>query len=362
MFSARHPGLVCALSLTLAACGKAPADRPARRPPTTTKAATTKAATTATAPRPSSTVATVATGPVALRGASARVAWRVTVAVDNAAAQVQATTLTPVVQAIVVETERQLDPARADGDLGRFNKTTSRRPQPVSGPALAVVEAGLALGRQTSGAFDITAGPLRAAWSDLASPPDGATLQIARARTGLQRVLPEKGMLKKDVVDLEIDASAIIDSVAVDGIAAALRERGFSAFAIEVGGAALAVGRGADGPWSVGLPVGAAPPVMPLDSASGGGRAMALAVAPPPPGTIDPRSGRPVAHDLERCVVIGEDVVVVDGLAEACLVLGSDGLLQTLRAFPGVEAGWLRRDGSSASTPGFPSTGLPSKG
>jgi thiamine biosynthesis lipoprotein len=307
-------------------------------------------------------VATVATGPVALRGASARVAWRVTVAVDNAAAQVQATTLTPVVQAIVVETERQLDPARADGDLGRFNKTTSRRPQPVSGPALAVVEAGLALGRQTSGAFDITAGPLRAAWSDLASPPDGATLQIARARTGLQRVLPEKGMLKKDVVDLEIDASAIIDSVAVDGIAAALRERGFSAFAIEVGGAALAVGRGADGPWSVGLPVGAAPPVMPLDSASGGGRAMALAVAPPPPGTIDPRSGRPVAHDLERCVVIGEDVVVVDGLAEACLVLGSDGLLQTLRAFPGVEAGWLRRDGSSASTPGFPSTGLPSKG
>jgi len=364
MITIRHLGLSCALACALAACAGETGDRPPRRPPTKTGTTTT------TSPTPAPTSAPPATGPVELRGASATVPWRVVIAVDDAAARLRATTLTPAVQAIVLEVERQLDPARPHGELGRFNRTSSRRPQPISGAALAVVEAGLALGQQTGGAFDVTAGPLRAAWRDDEAPPDETTLETARARTGLQRVRPVNGMLKKDVVDLELDTGALIDSVAVDGIAAALRERGFASFLVEVGAAALVVGRDAGGPWSVTLPVAppgpppadaapapqpvAMPVALPVDVAAGTSRAVALAVAPPAPGTVDPRSGRPVAHDVERCVVVGEDVVVVDGLAEACLVLGADGLPRTLRAFPGVEARWQRRDGSSSTTPGFP--------
>jgi thiamine biosynthesis lipoprotein len=348
MFNLRRLGLSLALLPTLTACpGEAPG-RPARtRQPANAPTTTTTAATPASA---------AATGPVELRGATSAHPWHVSIVVDDQAARTRALTLAPALQAIVAEVERQLAPGRVDGELGRFNRARSRQPMPVTGPALAVVEAALALGVRTDGAFDITAGPVRAAWADVAAPPDKNTLESARGRTGLQRVRPVKGMLKKDTVDLEVDASPLVDSVAVDGIAAALRERGFNAFVIEVGGAAAIVGRAPDGPRSVSLPVGAEKPLAviaaPVDAPST--RAVAAATAPGPPGTIDPRSARPVTHDLTACVVVGEDVVVVDGLAEACLVLGPEALPKVLRAFPGVEASWQRADGSSSSTPGFP--------
>lgn len=350
MFVLRRLSLSLALLAALVACpGEAPG-RPARPGQPTSASATT----TTTTPATSSP--TTATGPVELHGATTAHPWHVSIVVDDQAARTRALTLAPALQAVVAEVERQLAPARVDGELGRFNRARSRQPMPVSGPALAVVEAALALGERTDGAFDVTAGPLRAAWADVAAPPDKNALESARGRTGLQRVRPVKGMLVKDTVDLELDASPLVDSVAVDGIAAALRERGFSAFVIEVGSAAAIVGRAAEGPRSVSLPAGSEKPLAvvagPVDATST--RAIAIATAPGPPGTIDPRSARPVTHDLTACVVVGEDVVVVDGLAEACLVLGPDVLPKVVRAFPGVEASWRRADGSSSSTPGFP--------
>jgi FAD:protein FMN transferase len=335
------PALLLALA-GLTACPAGPAEqKPARARPTPVA--------TPTPPPPPPP----ATGPVALRGGTETLPWRVTIEVADATARARALVLEPTLQAIVVEVGRQLDPIRSDGELARFNRTPSRRPQPISGPALVVVQTCLELGARTDGAFDITAGPLRALWRDTTSPPDATALEIARARTGLKRVQVGKGMLKKDVVDLEVDASAVIDSVAADAIVAALQERSFESFHVEVGGVAVVVGAGR----AVSIPGGEGASLTlaaPTGTTTGTTMAVAVATAPSPPGPIDPRQARPVTHDLERCVVVGPDVIVADGLAEACLVVGPDGMAKTLRAFPGIEAQWQRRGGERGATPGFP--------
>lgn len=333
-----------ALSAMLPTLGACPAAPPTPSPPR-------RPAATAVAPAPPPPPAT---GPVELRGGTAPLPWRVTIEVTDQAARARALTLAPILDAIVVEVTRQLDPTRADGELGRFNRLPTRRPQPVSGPALAVVATCLELGGRTDGAFDVTAGPLQALWSATDAPPDATAIETARARTGLKRLQVTKGMLRKDVVDLEVDAGAVIDSVAARGIVDALRERSFEAFRVEVGDAAVVGGASAAGPWAVTLSPDVEAPVVARLAAGSGLLAIARATAPSSPGTIDPRRARPVEHDVEACVVVGDDVVVVDAIANACLVVGADGLKATLRAFPGVEAWWRRRGGATDSTPGFP--------
>lgn len=334
-----------AVFATLPTLGACPAAPPTPSPPRRPEAG-------AVAPAPSPPPAT---GTVELRGGTATLPWRVTLEVTDQAARARALALAPILDAVVVEVTRQLDPSRADGELGRFNRLPTRRPQPLSGPALAVVATCLELGARTGGAFDVTAGPLRDLWSATDAPPDADAIETARARTGLKRLQVTKGMLRKDVVDLEVDAGAVIDSVAARGIVDALRERSFEAFRVEVGGAAVVGGGASDArPWAVTLSPDVDAPVVARLAAGSGLRAIARATAPSSPGTIDPRRARPVEHDVEACVAVGDDVVVVDAVANACLVVGADDLEATLRAFPGVEVWWRRRGGGTGATPGFP--------
>lgn len=250
-----------------------------------------------------------------------------------------------------------------DSELSRFNASRSTDWFDVSEDTAIVAAAAVELHRLTEGALDVTVGPLVGLWS---FGPEGAPERVpsddeiaaAKARCGIEhlevRFAPPG--LKKTLPELEVDLSAIAKGFAVDGVADALVELGIDRFMVEVGGEVRVGGPKADGaPWRLGIeePVAGMRRVGHLvameDEAlatSGDYRNYFEADGERYSHIIDPRTGRPVAHELASVSVLAASCTRADGLATALLVLGPDAghsLAESLK----VEALFLVRDGAT---------------
>lgn len=228
----------------------------------------------------------------------------------------------------------------ASSELSRFNDR--RDDQPVAlGPGLGevLVEAQRIHGL-TGGAFDVTVTPLVRLWGFGARPstrpPTEAEITEARARIGAEKIeLDTQGeTLRKKDPRVTIDLSAIAKGYAVDKVAEALLQLGISSFMVELGGEVRAHGdRPGGGAWRIGVetPDGGAQDaqvVVGLRNASmatsGDYRNFADLNGERVSHTIDPRTGRPVAHSLASVSVIHPSCMTADALATALTVLGSD--------------------------------------
>jgi thiamine biosynthesis lipoprotein len=205
---------------------------------------------------------------------------------------------------------------------------------------LKVVEEAQRVARLSEGAFDITVGPLVDLWG---FGPSGATEEPSEERLaelvaimGYEQITvdPVNGTLRKAVPECRIDLSAIAKGFAVDEVAAALDREGFSSYMVEIGGEVRTRGRKASGEeWLIGI-----------ERPDADGRAVYTAIqltdlALATSGdyhnfivrdgvrishTIDPRTGRPIAHDLASASVIHSSCMTADALATALEVLGPE--------------------------------------
>jgi thiamine biosynthesis lipoprotein len=228
-----------------------------------------------------------------------------------------------------------------DSELSRFNRHASLEPFGVSPPTLEVFTVARAVGERSGGAFDVTVGPLVAAWGfgaggDLPNPPSEARLRELRARVGVALVAidPAEGTLRKSQPQVACDLSGVAKGYAVDRVASALEALGYGDFLVEIGGELRARGSPLDGPdWRVAIEVPdpvahRAQRVIPL-------REQALATSGDYADfyerdgvwishLIDPRSGRPIAHGLASVSVLHAEAVWADAWATALIVLGPD--------------------------------------
>jgi len=227
-----------------------------------------------------------------------------------------------------------------DSELSRFNRHASGDAFPMSSDTIAVLELSQQVSEQSQGAFDVTVAPLVAAWGFGAgarvpgAQPDAAELAGLRERVGyhLLEIDAAAGTARKRRADLECDLSAIAKGFAVDQVARALTEQGWSDFLVEVGGEVRAHGvRPGGGPWRVGIerpdPSGrVVQGVVALADAamatSGDYRSFYEAQGERRSHIVDPRSGRPVSHPLASVSVISSDAVLADAWATALSVLG----------------------------------------
>jgi thiamine biosynthesis lipoprotein len=230
---------------------------------------------------------------------------------------------------------------RDDSELSRFNRFAANEPFPVAPETLEVFRIAREVSDLSGGAFDVTVGPLVAAWGfgatdRVPAPPSAAEITALRARVGFDRIEidPGAGTLTKTRADVESDLSAIAKGYAVDQVAAALRELGHGNFLVEVGGEVRAGGRRLDGAlWRVAIekPDSALRGIYEVVSlrdvalaTSGdyrnyyevGGRRISH--------TIDPRTARPIDHTLASVSVLHADAVHADALATALNVLGPE--------------------------------------
>ena len=239
------------------------------------------------------------------------------------------------------EVDRLMSTYDPDSELSRLNRHHSSEPFLVSHQTLEVLRVARSVSELSGGGFDMTVGPLVAAWgfgADGGEPrqPAPGELERLRDRVGYELVTidPASGSVTKANPATVCDLSAVAKGYAVDQVADALLALGLTDFLLEVGGELKARGRKESGaPWRVGIELPDAPPrrvhraIELRDAAmatSGDYRSFHLQDGARISHIIDPRSGRPIDHDLASVSVIHEEAVYADALATALLVLGPE--------------------------------------
>lgn len=252
------------------------------------------------------------------------------------------------------ETERRLQEIdgwlsdwNPDSEVSRFNAFESTEGFPVSFETAEIVAYAVELCKWSTGAFDITVGPLVSRWgfgsrAQVDSPPSSEEIQTYLGRMG-GRILRigrgnsvSGGFLRKADPLVKIDLSAIAKGYGVDHVAEGLREMGREDFLVEIGGEVYAAGqRPGGGPWRIGVE-------KPLDegrevqrvvelqdqgmATSGDYRIFYLEGEQRISHTIDPRTGRPVENGPAAATVIASSATEADAWATTLMVLGHEGL------------------------------------
>lgn len=265
--------------------------------------------------------------------------YKVTVVGPLAAAEQRE--IEDIIAAELAEADRQMSTWRPDSEISRFNATAELAPFPASRGLLEVVATSREISEASGGALDVTVGPLVAAWGfGPAGRKDGAPTQAEiealRAQVGWAKVHVDlaAGTLSKDHPGLTLELSAIAPGYAADRITERLRGAGHQRFLVDVGGEMRTSGLAAHGgPWRLGIE---------RPDSSGGvvhdvvlAHDQALATSGDYRNyyeqdgvrishTIDPRSGRPIAHALASVSVLHRSAALADGWATALNVLGPD--------------------------------------
>ena len=227
---------------------------------------------------------------------------------------------------------------RPDSFLSRLNAQRDENAVTVSASLATVLAEAQRLHAASSGALDVTVGPLVNAWGfgpeGRRKTPTNAELTTLQAHVG-QRLLrfdASAKTLAKGHPDVYIDLSSIAKGYAVDRVAKALSALGLENYYVDIGGEARVLGLNADGvPWRVGVerPDGGRGGVQEILHLRG----MSVATSGDYRNyyeqngrrishTIDPRSGRPIEHRLASVTVLHADCMTADAWATAFNVLG----------------------------------------
>ncbi len=265
------------------------------------------------------------------------------------------------IEAQVALVNVQMSTYQEDSELSKLNDNPSTAPIPVSAELQEVLVEAARVHALSSGAFDVTVGPLVNAWGfgpELVTPPSQVALAKARARVGMDKVkLDEQAHTVTRPADgIYIDLSAIAKGYAVDQIGEALEGLGYPHYLVEIGGEVRARGLNREAQsWTVGVeqPDGGVQDVAErltlVDvsiATSGNYRNVRLVDGKTVTHILDARSGEPVSHGLGSVSVLHPSCMTADALATALYVLGpQEG--HSLAQREGIAALFLTRSGPS---------------
>lgn len=272
-----------------------------------------------------------------LSGATMGTTWAVTLYAKPGAVDVSA--LQQKLVQRLAQINRLMSTYDPDSEVSRFNNQTGLGCFSVSPETAEVVALAREISVLSSGAFDISVGPLVDLWGfgppqRLPVLPSEEHVRGALARVGYQNVEICSGQaaIRKRIPTLRIDLSAVAKGYAVDDLAALLQQEGLSDFIVEIGGELKVSGRRGDGtPWRVGIekPVEGARDIETVVALSETGMATSgnyrnyyVEDGERYVHTLDPVSGRPVRHKLASVSVLDSSCARADALATALMVMG----------------------------------------
>ena len=276
------------------------------------------------------------------------------------------------IRAALDEVDRLASTWRDDSELSALNRHDSVDWLEVSAEFCAMLDAALAVSRETGGAFDPTVGPLVNLWGFgpgriVTTPPADTAIEAARAIVGFEGIEADctRPAARKRDGAMYVDLSGWAKGYAVDRVKAAVQARGYRDFMVEIGGELAVLGHNAEGlDWAIAVEAPAidrrtAQSVLRLAdtsvATSGDYRNFFEFEGRLYSHTIDPRTGRPVEHGLASVTVLDASAARADGLATALLVLGPEAGPEMAEAL-GVPAYFLIRQADSireTATPDF---------
>ena len=267
---------------------------------------------------------------------------------------------------------------RDDSELSALNAVLSVDWIPVSESFCELLERSLDISTITNGAFDPTVGPLVNLWGfgpagQVSEPPTDEEIVAAQQKVGfrLLEVDCKEQRVRKNVSDLYVDLSGWAKGHAVDRVAALLDARGMKNYMVEIGGELRVRGHNRHGRnWAIGIEAPSTSERVPhaivhvTDTSvatSGDYRNYFEHDGQRYSHTIDPRTGRPVTHDLAAVTVVNASAAFADAMATALLVLGPDDGPDLARQL-GIAAYFLVRDATGIreiTTPDFDTLSAP---
>lgn len=279
-----------------------------------------------------------------LSGATQGTTWHMTVvARERKGEQLR---IGDLIEQRLAEIDKALSNYRDDSDLQRFNRAPVGEWLPLGPHLHRVLQAAQIVSAQSDGAFDVTSAPLVELWGfgpPGTIPPGGqrgeipgkSAIEAARALVDYRRLEldPNLPRARKNGA-LRIDVNGIAQGYTVDCLAEWMLVHGYHNFLVEVGGELRLVGHNAAGQaWRIGIEQPADGVGAVQQAASGSNIAITTAGdyhdyferdGQRYSHTIDPKTGRPVAHRLASVTVIASDATYADGMDTALEVLGPE--------------------------------------
>ena len=261
--------------------------------------------------------------------------------------------------------EDEMSTWRPTSDIERLNRAPIGDWVTIPAGLFTVLEAGLAIGRLSDGAFDIGVGDLVRAWGfgGGTRTPDATRIAATGGRPSFDPPrtldLDPVNRRARRLAPLTLDLAGIAKGHGVDRMAEVACAHGVASFLVGIDGELKARGRKPDGSaWVVGQErpdreARALAGVIELTDAavatSGDYRHVHDIDGRMLSHTMDPHTGAPLAGDLAQVTVMAESCMVADAWATALMVTGAERGTALARRL-GLAAILVTRDGATVAT------------
>ena len=241
----------------------------------------------------------------------------------------------------IEELERILSHWRPDSKLYQFNASLSAEPIAIPPLLHELLVHAKWTHEQTRGGFDPTIAPLVNLWGfgpvseNRTRIPTEEEINHALGLVGMNLLeILSDDRVRKKIPSLQIDLSGSAKGEIIDQVCALLDRRGIGNYLVEIGGEIRTRGSGKDERgWRLGLEDGFRGSerftlsLLDYSVATSGTYRQSKPnpdSAKPATHLIDPRTGRPVEHDLVAVNVLAPTARNADALATALMVLGPE--------------------------------------
>ena len=242
------------------------------------------------------------------------------------------------IESLLQEINLKMSTYIEDSELSKFNRFKDTKWFGLSSETIAVIEKAIKISQLSAGAFDITIGALIELWGfgkrDTGDkiPTDNEIQQLLRT-VNYQRLelRSDPPAIRKSNREISIDLSAIAKGYAVDQVSELIEKVGIINYLVEIGGEIRSRGGKTDGkPWIIAIEKPllehSAQQLVSLKNegmaTSGDYRNYFEKRGVRYSHTLNPKTGRPIVHNLASVSVIAKSCMLADGWATAFMVLG----------------------------------------
>lgn len=256
---------------------------------------------------------------------------------------------------------------KVDVSLSTFNKSSiisqinMNKDVAVDDMFKEVFELSQQISAETGGAFDITVAPMVNLWGfgfKNNMHPSPKSIDSLRAIVGYNKIRLSANRVKKQDRRIMLDCSAIAKGYGCDIVARYLRNKDIKNFMIEIGGEVVTSGISEKRlPWRIGV-------TKPTDDStrvdqelqtvlnvtdramatSGNYRNFYYKNGKKYAHTINPKTGRPVQHNLLSATVLAPNCATADAYATAFMVMGMEKAKLVLQKHPELMAYFIYTD------------------
>ena len=253
---------------------------------------------------------------------------------------------------LIIDIENRMSVKISDSEINRVNEAAGMNPVEVSQDVYELIEAGIRFSELSSGAFDISIGPLVSLW-DIGgsgnSVPPQENISAALNLVDYTSVETVDGMIYLPRKGMALEPGGIAKGYAADAAADNLKAEGIESALINFGGNVLTIGAKPDGSnWRIGIqnPDSSRGDYIGIVSIAGKAvvtsgkyeRFFIGADGNRYHHILSTRDGYPVENGIAQVSIITSDSMTADAMSTTVFSLGLDAGIALAEEMEGLEA------------------------